>query len=197
MIICDHVLVREGLELVLRREYGDILFGEARTKKEALDQLNARPWRLVILDAGLPKDVLEGVCARRPQPTVLMLGTDADFADGARARQLGAAGWVAGNCSRAEVMKAVRNVLDGKKHFSESASPKVGNLRPATVQPDLSDQERKVLRAVAAGRPTTEIAAELELSCKTVSTYKHRGFHKLGIKSTADLVRYVDRTRTL
>jgi two-component system invasion response regulator UvrY len=91
----------------------------------------------------------------------------------------------------------VRNVLEGKKHFMESASRGVGNRRSTIVQPDLSDQERKVLRAVAAGRPTTEIAAELKLSRKTVGTYKHRGFHKLGIKSTADLVRYVDRTRAL
>jgi DNA-binding NarL/FixJ family response regulator len=116
----------------------------------------------------------------------------ADPLYGARAMQLGAAGYVADSIGYSEVLMAVRNVLDGKKHFSESAPREGDHGRSPTVQHNLSDQERKVLLAVAAGRPSTEIAAELNLSAKTVGTYKRRGFNKLGIKSTADLVRYLN-----
>ena len=88
-------------------------------------------------------------------------------------------------------MKAVRSVLEGKKHFSESIRGGADNPRSAALQASLSAQELKVLLALAAGRHTGEIAAELNLSGKTVSTYKRRVLNKLGLKSTADLVRYV------
>jgi two-component system invasion response regulator UvrY len=195
LIVDGHALVREGLKLVIRREYGNVVFGEARTAREAMARVKASPWRLVVLDATLPDDnglsVLGEILACRPQAAVLMLGMDADPLYGARAKQLGASGYVLDGFSHSDVLIAVGNVLDGKKYFSES-SPRGGdNRKSATVPPDLSDQECKVLLAVAAGRRTSEIAAELKLSHKTVSTYKHRGFNKLGIKSTADLVRYV------
>jgi DNA-binding NarL/FixJ family response regulator len=194
LIVDDHGLVREGLKLVIRREYQNVAFGEARSAREAMVRVKERVWHLVTLAASLPDcdslSLLGQIFACRPQATVLMLGIHGDPLYGARAQRLGAAGWVAGNSSRAEVMIAVKNVLEGRKHFDDSASPSVGNLEAATIRPDLSDQERRVLLAVAAGRRTSEIAAELKLSRKTVSTYKTRGFNKLGVKSTAELVRY-------
>ena len=68
---------------------------------------------------------------------------------------------------------------------------------PKASQPDLSAQESKVLLAIAAGKRTGEIATEMKLSHKTVSTYKLRGFHKLGLKSTADLVRYAMKNKLM
>jgi len=196
LIVDAHALVREGLKLIIRREYGDVVFGEARTAKEAIARVKAHPWRLIILGGSLPDDdglsVLGRIFACRPQATVLMLDMRADPLYGARAMQLGAEGYVSDSLGHPEVLMAVRNVLDGKKHFSESAPREGDHGKSPTVQHDLSDQERKVLLAVAAGRPSTEIAAELNLSAKTVGTYKRRGFNKLGIKSTADLVRYLN-----
>jgi two-component system, NarL family, invasion response regulator UvrY len=195
LIVDDHLLVRQGLKHVLQFEYRDIVFGDAGTAEEALAQIKARPWRLVILDVSLPGDdgfsVLREISTRCPQTPVLMLSMHADSQYAARSLQLGATGYISKSAGRTDLLQAVRNVLDGKKHFDGLSRQGVDNEKPAALQAHLSAQELKVLLALAAGRRTGEIAAELTLSGKTVSTYKRRLLDKLGLKSTADLVRYV------
>jgi DNA-binding NarL/FixJ family response regulator len=195
LIVDDHLLVRQGLKQVLQFEYRDIVFGDAGTAEEALAQIKVRPWRLVILDVSLPGDdgfsVLQEICARCPQTPVLMLSMHADSQYAARSLQLGAAGYISKSAGRTDLLKAVRNVLDGNKHFDGLIGQEVNNEKSAAPQANLSAQELKVLLALAAGRRTGEIAAELNLSGKTISTYKGRVLNKLGLQSTADLVRYV------
>src|ERR1035438_7643825 len=98
LIVDDHLLVRQGLKQVLQFEYRDIVFGDAGTAAEALAQIKAHPWRLVILDVSLPGDdgfsVLQEICARCPQTPVLMLSMHADSQYAARSLQLGAAGYI-------------------------------------------------------------------------------------------------------
>jgi DNA-binding NarL/FixJ family response regulator len=158
-------------------------------------QIEAQPWRLVILDIGLPdKDgffVLQEVRTRHPETAVLMLSMHADSLYAARSLRLGAAGYVSKSSGRSTLLKAVKCVLDGQKYFSESIRRGVGNPKSIALHANLSAQECKVLLAVAAGGRTGAIGAELNLSPKTVSTYKRRVFNKLGLTSTSDLVRYV------
>ncbi|MBZ5586329.1 MAG: response regulator transcription factor [Acidobacteriia bacterium] len=194
LIVDDHLLVRLGLRLVLSHEYRAVVFGEAGTAEKALAQIRAHPWRLVILGDSLPDNdsfsVLREFRTLCPEAAVLMLSMHGNSAEAAHFRQLGAAGYIsAKSCGRSDLLKAFRSVLNGEKHFSERI------LRGSDLSPvlhaNLSAQEFKVLLALAAGRRTGEIAAELTLSAKTVSTYKRRALDKLGLKSTADLVRYV------
>jgi two-component system, NarL family, invasion response regulator UvrY len=180
LIVADQLLIRLGLKQVLSHQFRDVVFGEAQTAAEALAQIQAQPWHLVILDVSLPDNddassVLREVRVRRPQAAVLVLGMHSNSQYAARSLQLGASGYVSKSSGRSDLLKAVSNVLDGKKYFSA----------------ELSAQEYKVLRSLAAGKRTSEVAAELNLSAKTVSTYKRRVLNKLGIGSTADLVRYV------
>jgi two-component system invasion response regulator UvrY len=195
LIVDDHLLVRQGLKQVLSHEFRDVVFGEAGTAEEALAQIQAKPWRLVILDVSLPDNdgffVLRKIRASRPEAAVLVLSMHPDFLYAARSLQLGASGYISKSSGRSDLLKAVSNVLDGKQHFSESVRREVCSQRSAARHADLSAQEYKVLLSVAAGRRTGEAAAELSLSPKTVSTYKRRVLNKLGVKSTADLVRYV------
>ena len=195
LIVDDHLLVREGLKHILSNEYRNVVFGEAKTAEEALAQIKAQPWRLVLLDVILPDgdgfSVLREICAYRPQAKVLMLSMRADSPYAARSLQLGAAGYISKNSGRSDLLNAVSGVLDGKELFSESILQRVDKPRSTALYVNLSAQERKVLLTVAAGMRTGEIAAEFNLSAKTVSTYKRRIFNKLGLKSTADLVRYV------
>lgn len=194
LIVVDHLLVREGLKQVLSHEYRDVVFGGARTAEEALAQVKAHPWRLVILDVSLPDNdgflVLREIRARRPEAAVLMLSMHGNSVDAARSWQLGAAGYISSkSCGRSDLLKTFRSVLEGQKHFSESIRR---GVRPSpALHAKLSAQECKVMLALAAGRRNGEIASELNLSAKTVSTYKRRVLNKLGLKSTADLVRYV------
>jgi two-component system invasion response regulator UvrY len=195
LIVDDHLLLRQGLKQVLSHEFRDLAFGEARTSEGALAQIEAQPWRLVILDIGLPdKDgffVLQEVRTRRPETAVLMLSLHADSLYAARSLRLGAAGYVSKSSGRSTLLKAVKCVLEGQQYFSESIRREVDNPRSIALHVNLSAQECKVLLAVAAGGRTGEIAAELNLSAKTISTYKRRVLNKLGLASTSDLVRYV------
>lgn len=194
LIVDDHLLIRNGLKQVFTEEYRSVVFGEARTADEALAQVTKQPWDLVVLDIGLPgKDgfyVLREILRRRPRTRVLMLSIQADSLYAARARQVGASGYVCKDAGRSDLVKAFRNVIAGKAHFNASLPPNWA--APATTGHEgLSEREYKVLLAFAAGKRTGEIAAELSLSSKTVSTYKRRILDKLNLKSTADLVHYV------
>ena len=194
LIVDDHLLVRQGLKQVLSHEFRDIAVAEAGTVQEALARIRSRPWRLVILDVGLPDgdgfSVLREICALGSQTAVLMLSIQTDALYAARSFQLGAAGYVSKNASRADLLKAIRNVLDGRRHFTESDLLDGHHPPSVTLHASLSPQEWKVLLALASGRATGDIAADFHLSAKTVSTYKRRLLDKLRLKSTADLVRY-------
>src|SRR5664280_809659 len=195
LIVDDHLLIRLGLKQLLGNEFRNVVFGEGETAAQALVQIKAQPWRLVILDVSLPDDqdalsVLREVRANRPQTAVLVLGDGSPSQDATRSLQLGASGYISKSSGRSDLLKAVSNVLDGKKHFSESVRREARSQRSAALHADLSAQEYKVLLALAAGTRTGEVAAELNLSAKTVSSYKRRVLNKLGIESTAALVRY-------
>src|ERR1019366_5504253 len=123
LIVDDHLLIRLGLRHLLGNEFRNVVFGEAETVDEALAQIKAHPWRLVILDVSLPDDddafsVLREVRARHPQSAVLVLGIDPDSQYAARSLQLGASGYISKRSGRSDLLKAVTVVLDGKKHFS-------------------------------------------------------------------------------
>ena len=196
LIVDDHLLIRLGLKQVLGQEFRNVVFGEGETAAQALAQIKAQPWRLVILDVSLPDDhdalsVLREVRARRPQTAVLVLGAGSPSQDATRSLQLGASGYISKSSGRSDLLKAVSNVLDGKKHFGESVRREARSQRSVALHANLSAQEYKVLLALAAGRRTGEAASDLNLSAKTVSTYKRRILNKLGLESTAALVRYV------
>jgi two-component system invasion response regulator UvrY len=193
LIADNHLLMRSGLKQVLSEEYRDVVFGEARTAAEALDQVASQPWDLVVLDIGIPGtdgfQVLGETLLRRPATRVLMLNIHANPVHAERARQLGACGYICKDAVRSELVKAFRNVLAGKAHFDESL-PAI-SATPTVGHEVLSAREYKVLLAFAAGKQASRIAAELGLNVKTVSTYKSRILNKLHLKSTADLVHYV------
>jgi DNA-binding NarL/FixJ family response regulator len=195
LIVDDHLLVRQGLKQLLAHEFRDVAFGEVRTAEEALAQIKARPWRLVILDIGLPDQdgffVLREIRAHRPETVTLVLSMNPDSLYALRSLQLGAAGYVSKSSGRSDLLKAIRTVLDGKQYFSEAIRKGVEDPRSVSPHTDLSAQECKVMLAIAAGKRTSEIAAEFGVSDKTISTYKRRTLNKLGLKTTSDLVRYV------
>ena len=195
LIVDDHLLVRQGLKQLLAHEFRDVAFGEVRTAEEALAQIKARPWRLVILDIGLPDQdgffVLREIRAHRPETVTLVLSMNPDSLYALRSLQLGAAGYVSKSSGRSDLLIAIRTVLDGKQYFSEAIRKGVEDPRSVAPHTDLSAQECKVMLAIAAGKRTGEIAAEFGVSDKTISTYKRRTLNKLGLKTTSDLVRYV------
>jgi two-component system, NarL family, invasion response regulator UvrY len=196
LIIDDSLLIRMGLKQLIGEEYRGTIFGEARTGAEAFVLIWKQRWDLVILDISLPDQdafsLLQEICTRHSeiQSPVLMLGMHADPLFAARALQLGASGYVAKSSSRPDLLKAVGNVLAGKKSFRQSV-PRGAAPGAVALPANLSAREYEVLLALARGKQPGEIAAELNLNGSTVSTFKRRIFNKLQLNSTADLIHYV------
>jgi len=194
LIIENHLLIRIGLKRVLSEEHRGLVIGEAKSAEEAQTWLAKRAWDLVILALALPgKDgfhVLETIRRCYVSPRVLVLTMHTDLYYVLRAREMGASGYVCKDCGRGELLRAIKSVLAGKEYFRNFPP-----LEPAALSVSgkvaFSARERQVMLALAAGNRVAEIAAELHLSSKTVSTYKRRILNKTGLHSTADLVHYV------
>jgi two-component system invasion response regulator UvrY len=200
LIFHPDALVRAGLKLVLGEEYRSAVFGEAHTAARALVQIERNQWDVGILDVTNSGNdgfyILQETRRQRPLLPVLALSADPGSGWVARALQIGATGCVGKNVGRSELVRAFKNVVAGITQPGQSPTkmpPASSHI--ANGHGSLSARERQILLAVATGKRTGEIAAECDLSVKTVSTYKRRVLDKLDLKSTADLVRYVIRTR--
>jgi DNA-binding NarL/FixJ family response regulator len=191
LIVDDNSLVRLGLKRLLDQEYRGLVFGEAKNSEEAAAHLASRTWDVILIMVPIAGQdgfkMLQAIRQFYPATRVLILSPHADQQDALRARQLQASGYVRN--SRTELLKAFESVLTGKKHFV-GLPPDGPGAKPTPIPSGLSTRERDILLRCVAGKRIGEIASELNLSIKTVSTYKRRGLDKLQLKSVSDLVRY-------
>ncbi len=196
LIVEENLLTRLGLRQILLDQYPGLTFGEAKSSDEAVIRLIRQSWDLVVLGLSIFEKngfyILQEVRNRHPSTRVLVLSTlstQADSKYSVLAEKWGATGCVGKNASRADLIRAFRNVFAGKKHFGNftSRSNAVENRKR---HGGLSAREYGVLLGYVAGKRASQIALDLDLSVKTVSTYKRRILDKLGLDSTADLIRY-------
>ncbi|HKS80700.1 MAG TPA: response regulator transcription factor [Candidatus Acidoferrales bacterium] len=198
LIADDHAVVRRGLIELLKEEIPDIEFSEAGTSEEALTLLKKHNWAIVILDISMPGtsglDILADLKEVRPNVPVLFLSVHPEEQFAKRAIQAGAAGYLTKESVPAELVKAVRKVLSGGRYISEELTDRLarelGHRSWPAGHESLSPREFQILRMLASGMGSTEIAKELAISVKTVSTYRARILLKLNLRSTADLIRY-------
>lgn len=203
LIADDHPLVRRGLKQVLADAFGRVEFGEVSDGREPLERVRGESWDIVLLDINMPGrsglDVLADLKPLRPRPPVLVLSVHPEDAFALRALKSDAAGYVTKDAAPAELVAAVRKVLSGGRYLSPSLAERlVRALGEDTERPPhdaLSDREFQVLRAIASGKSVSEVAAEMSLSVKTVSTYRARILQKLRLQTTADLIRYAIQKR--
>lgn len=194
----DHAIVREGLKQLLADELVGVKFGEAGDSSATLALLHKSAWDLLILDVSMPGrdgfEVLAEVRRSFPSLPVLVLSSTPEDQLGVRAVRAGAAGYLNKRVASEQLVAAVQAVLGGGQFISATlAQQLVADLRRGTDRPrheSLSDRELQVCRMTAAGRSVKEIAAELCISPKTVSTFRARVFEKLGVKNDVELARY-------
>jgi DNA-binding NarL/FixJ family response regulator len=198
LVVDDHFVARHGLKQALREEFRDIAFGEAATAAEALIEIAKQRWAVIILDISIPAtsgfQVLEEIRKKSSTAKVLVLSVHSEPQYAARAFRLGALAYVTKDAGRAEILAAFRSVLAGRKYVSASLARRLKAQSEAAydVGPEvLSSRERTVLLALAAGKRVTEIAKELNLDARTVTTYRRRILNKLHLHTVADIVRYV------
>ena len=198
LVADDHAVFRRGLTETIRESFPKVTFGEAGTAEETLEYVRRQDWDLAILDISMPGksglDILSDLKRLRPRLPVLFLSMYSEEQYARRSLKAGAAGYLTKESIPDELKTAVRRVLSGGRYVSASLAEKLaldlakGSNRP--LHELLSDREFQVLRMIAQGKTVSDIARELSLSVRTVSTYRTRILGKTGLKTTAELIRY-------
>ena len=193
----DHAILRKGLIQLLAEAYPKAVFGEASTAQATLNCLSRQPWDVLVLDIFMPGrsglEVLHAVRQQYPFLPVLVLSSAPEDQLAVRVLKAGASGYLNKQAAAEELTKAVGKILGGGRYISaalaEQLAVEIGQT-DQTPQEKLSDREYTVLRRLVSGRSVKEIAVELSLSPKTVSTYHTRIWVKLGVRNDTELVRY-------
>lgn len=193
----DHQLVREGLKQLLGATADVRVEGEAANGDEALALVKSTGFDVAILDLSMPGlsgiDLVKRVKLEKPKLRVLVLSMHGEKQYAARALKAGASGYLTKDTASEQLVAAIRKIAAGGVHISEAAAEQLlasnqsGGGAPHAA---LSDREFEIFRLIVSGLSLTEIGDKLHLSVKTVSTHKSHVQQKLGLHSTADLVRY-------
>jgi DNA-binding NarL/FixJ family response regulator len=192
----DHALVREGLRRLLEASSDIVVAAEAANGDEALALVRANDYDVAVLDMSMPGlagiELIKRVKAEKPALRVLVLSMHDERQFAARALRAGASGYLTKDSAAAQLVAAIRKIAAGGVHITEAAAASLvaGVTGDGPPHTRLSDREFQVFRLLASGKSPTEIADELHLSVKTVSTHKARVMEKLGVSGTAQLVRY-------
>jgi DNA-binding NarL/FixJ family response regulator len=201
LIADDHAVVRAGLRQFLEEDPSITEIGDASTGREALDALRTGRWDLLILDINMPDrsglDILSHIRAAGYSTRVLVMSGLPERQYALNVLRAGARGYLSKEGAPDELLKAVRAILDGRRYVSPAlAELLVSELDQDTDKPlhaRLSEREFQVLCKLAAGRAVSDIAGELCLSVKTVSTYRTRVLDKMHLETNADLTTYALR----
>ena len=199
LIADDHALVRAGIRALVEKITGVTVVGEAGKGSEAIDLINDLQPDLVLLDITMPDgsgfDVLQHVQKNFPAIRVIVLTVHEAGEYAIRALREGAAGFLPKSAASAELEQAIHTVMNGEVYISPETSRKTlidfgKGVTKRDLLDTLSPRQREVLRLIAEGRTTKQIAQMLEISVKTVETHRAQLMERLDIHDVAGLVRY-------
>lgn len=198
LIVDDHAIVRRGLKDLFEDFDPSLKIHEAASGDEAITAIRKEKYELIMIDFSLPgKNGLETISilkSEQPELKFIMLSIYPEEQYAVRAIKAGASAYLNKDCLPEEIVKAARKVMAGGKYISETLSELLafemsGELEEAKHS-RLSNRENEVLLKIVTGSSISEIAEELFLSAKTISTYKARILEKLDLKNTAQLTSY-------
>jgi DNA-binding NarL/FixJ family response regulator len=201
LIADDHALVRDGLRHILQSTSGFEVTGEANDSVSTVALIRERAADVLVLDLSMPGrngvELIRQIKEEKPTLRILVLTMHAEQQYAVRAFKAGASGYLTKESASAELVAAVTNVAAGGVYVSLAMAERLAQSlnEPTDLLPHqrLSDREFDVLKRIAAGQTITEIATELCVSSKTVSTYKTRILEKMQMPHEAALVRYAMR----
>jgi len=202
LIVDDHAIVRKGLKEILTAE-ADIKVCEAGDAEQASELIRKEDWDLIVLDLDLPGKsglkLLEEI-KREPRPLpVLVLSIYPEEQFALRTLRAGAAGYMSKNAAPEQLVSAIRKILGGGKHISETVAEmlllRATSATETSLHEKLSDREFQILCLFGRGKTNSSIARDLSISVPTVSTYRARILEKMGMKTTAELIRYAVQHR--
>ena len=198
LVADDHAIVRKGLKQIVADTPDIIVAGEAADGQDVLEQVREKECDLILLDISMPGrggiDTLKQLKIEKPGLPVLMLSMFPEEQYAIRALKAGASGYLTKESAPEELIQAIRKVSRGGRYISESLSESLAYHITADfekpIQETLSDREYQVMLMIASGKTVSEIADELSLSVKTISTNRVRALRKMGMKNNAEITHY-------
>jgi len=205
LIADDHAILREGLKHILAEGSDVTVAAEASTGQEVLEKIRNDKYDMVLLDISMPGmsglEVLKQLKIEKPKLPVLVLSMHPEEQYAVRALRAGASGYLTKESAPDELITAIRKISQGRKYITSSLAERIAfEMEIDSEKPlhdILSDREYQVLRLIAAGKTIKQIAEELSLSIKTVSTYRTRIMEKMKMKTNAELMHYAIKHQLL
>lgn len=198
LVADDHTVVREGIKQILTGQDDMLVEGEAGNGQEVINNITKKDFDLILLDISMPGrsglEILEEIKTIQPKLPVLILSMHPEEQYAVRTLRAGAAGYLTKASAPQELISAIRKVSRGGKYVTSSLAEKLAfELDTGVEKPDhekLSNREYQVMLMLASGKSVSEIAEELCLSAKTISTYRTRILEKMNMKKNAELTLY-------
>ena len=199
LIVDDHAVVREGLKQFLADTLDLEIAGEAKDGRQALARVREQSWDLVLLDISMPDrnglEVLKEIKRESPDLPVLIFSMFSEDEYALTSLETGASGFLTKESAPDQIVEAIRRVAQGGKYVSANLAEKLLSQSLPQREPPmhelLSKREFEILLSISRGESLTRIGERLHLSVKTVSTYRARIVEKLGLRTNAELTRYV------
>ncbi len=198
LIADDHPVFRRGLRQIISETPDMVVADEASDGLEVFNKVATKEYDVILLDISMPaKDglsVLRQLKNEKPKLPILMLSMHPEEQYAVRALKAGASGYLTKESAPDELVAAIRKVSRGGKYVSSSLAEHLASIMQENSErlphETLSDREYRVVCLIASGKTVTEIASELSLSVKTVSTYRSRILDKMKMKNNAELTHY-------
>lgn len=198
LIADDHAVVRRGVSQILSEVPDIFAAGEASTGQEVLQAIRESEYDVVLLDIGMPEgsgiETLNQLRSLKPEMPILIFSIHPEEQYAIRALKAGAAGYVTKDRASEELVTAIRKVFQGGKYITYSLGERLAAELEGEIEGEphqsLSDREFQVMCFIATGNTVTDIANELSLSVKTISTYRTRILEKLDLRNNAEIIRY-------
>jgi len=198
LIADDHLVVREGLKRILSATPDIRVVEEASDGMEALKKARGTDFHVVVLDISMPGkgglDVLKDLKKEKPKTGVLILSIHPEERFALRVLKAGASGYLTKESAAEELVQAIREVAGGRRYITKALAEKLAfgliEDRGTSLHERLSEREYQVMIRLGQGKALKDIARELFISLKTVSTYRTRILEKMKMSSNADIIRY-------
>ncbi len=200
LIADDHGILRAGLKHILSETNDIVVAGEASDGNETIAQVRNGDWDAVVLDLSMPGrsgiELIKQIKAEYPKLAILVLSMHKEDIYAVRALKAGASGYLCKDNAETQLAEAIRKVAAGGLFISTSVAERftretlTGSIASESSHTRLTDREYQIFLLIVGGASVTQIANQLNLSVKTVSTHKASILSKMGVSSTAELVRY-------
>ncbi|PIP38690.1 MAG: DNA-binding response regulator [Desulfobacterales bacterium CG23_combo_of_CG06-09_8_20_14_all_51_8] len=198
IIADDHSIVREGMKLIISEIRDMTVCDEASNGNDLIEKVLQNQYDVAVLDISMPGpeilDIIKQIKKEKPSIRILILSMHPEEQYAVRVLKAGASGYLSKETAPAELVKAIRKVSSGKKYispyFAENLADFLLSDNEKPVHTTLSDREYQVMCKIAAGEPVKDIARELCLSDKTISTYRSRILQKMNMTNNAELIHY-------